>query len=206
MLGASFSFSNAPVRQGVGVRRCRQNLSQCLCPSAGNPTSLFHHHLRRPLFKDGVGLNDLGSTSAPAPFSGAPSPFSIPLLTPRSTGNLWSNVSDYRLADEKPYCYWQNVNLIYKYSLLFNFPAYYVGRECFLQSKTLVTTGSVLVIIHSTCYSGFYLLNTSQSQVSGAHRGEAARRDGGWWSTSCQNASPPAAGVRNMLTAVVTRA
>lgn len=51
-------------------------------------------------------------------------------------------------------------------SLLFNFPPYYVGRECFLQNKRGITIGSVLVLADCVCYPACYLLHPPQREVS----------------------------------------
>lgn len=60
--------------------------------SSSRPTSSFHHRLSRPLLKDGVRLDELAATSAPASFPAAPAPtsISIPPLSPRHTFDLWS--------------------------------------------------------------------------------------------------------------------
>lgn len=114
----------------------------------------------------------------PLPLSLGPRPRSpsiFSLLLPLSTFDLTETVifaQMGKLTVTDRMCL-SNVN-----SLLFNFPAYYVGRECFLQNKTRITIGSVPVIVDSTCYSACYLLYASQSQVSRSHRGQTARRDG----------------------------
>lgn len=54
-----------------------------------NPTSLFHHHFCRPLFKNGVRLDELWSSpTAPASLPGTSTPLSITAASPRLAVNL----------------------------------------------------------------------------------------------------------------------
>lgn len=66
----------------------------------GTPTSLFHHHLCRPLFKNGVGLDewDIITSTAPATIPGTTTPFSFPPPSPRLAVNLDSDRQSYESA------------------------------------------------------------------------------------------------------------
>lgn len=68
--------------------------------SGGTPTSLFHHHLRRPLFKNGVGLDewDIVTSTAPATIPGTTTPFSFPPPSPWLAVNLQSDRQSYESA------------------------------------------------------------------------------------------------------------
>lgn len=95
------------------------------------------------------------------------SPSFFSLLDPLSTFDLTQTVVGHQI--------WKltvtdRICLSITNSLFLNFPPNNVGCERFLQNKTPITTGSVLVIIRSTCYPACYLLHTSQSEVSGSHR------------------------------------
>lgn len=97
------------------------------------------------------------------PRPGSPSFFS--LLGPLSTFDLTEPVMGQETG--KPDS--DRICLSVINSLFLRFPAYYVGRERFLQKRTLITTDLVLVSIHSTCSKARYLLYTSQREVSGSH-------------------------------------
>lgn len=107
----------------------------------------------------------------PLPLPLGPRPWSpsfFSLLGPLSTFDLTEPVSGQETGKPTDT---DRIRLLIINSLFLNFPAYYVGRECFLQNKTLITMDSVLVSIHSTCYQACYLLYSSQSEVSRSHWG-----------------------------------
>lgn len=60
--------------------------------STGSPTSLFHHHVSGPLFKNGVRLDELLMASAPASHSGTPTSIRFLPLSPLPIFNFCSSV------------------------------------------------------------------------------------------------------------------
>lgn len=73
------------------------------CLSSWTPTSLFHHHLRRSLFKNRMGLDDLWTTAAPASVPCTSTTISILPISPWPAVNLGSDRQRYWSTGRKMY-------------------------------------------------------------------------------------------------------
>lgn len=99
-------------------------------------TSLFHRHLRGPLFKNRVGLDDLWATPAPASLSRATTSLSIFPISPVPTIDFRTVMADEVISQGSEFFFFFLFSASIMNLLLFDFTSNNVGREGFLQEKT----------------------------------------------------------------------
>lgn len=99
-------------------------------------TSLFHRHLRGPLFKNRVGLDDLWATPAPASLSRAATSLSIFPISPVPTIDFRTVMADEVISQGSEFFFFFLFSASIMNLLLFDFTSNNVGREGFLQEKT----------------------------------------------------------------------